>query len=107
MSAREKYFIELYADMKDIVLLNTIHNRKQVRETIVDIQRVENLSEQENKFHVVLDAKKNIIRYQGKKDDKKVDISVSLNNNTKETAMFKIMKKLEVIYTSSNIIVEF
>jgi hypothetical protein len=107
LSAREKYFIELYADMKDIVLLNTIHNRKQVRETVVDIQRIENLNESDNKFHVVIDAKKNIIRYQGKKDDKKVDISVSLNNNTKETAMFKIMKKLEVIYTTSNIIVEF
>jgi hypothetical protein len=107
LSAREKYFIELYADMKDIELLNTIHNRKKVRETVVDIQRIESLNESDNKFHVVIDAKKNIIRYQGKKDDKKVDISVSLNNNTKETAMFKIMKKLEVIYTTSNIIVEF
>ena len=89
------------------VLLNTIHNRKKVRETEVDIQRIEKLSEQENKYHVVLDAKKNIIRYRGKNNNKDVDISVSLNNNTKETAMFKIMKKLEVIYTTSNIIVEF
>ena len=107
LSAREKYFIELYADMKDVELLNTIHNRKKVRETVVDIQRLENLNEQDNKYHVVLDAKKNIIRYQGKKDDKKVDISVSLNSNTKETAVFKMIKKLEVIFTTSNIIVEF
>ena len=112
--ARETYIIEKflednYLDLynKVIELLNTVLNRKKVRETVIDQTRVDKITEEQNIYNIVENSKKNCLRYQAKINDKKIDISVSLNNTTKELAMIKMMKKIDALHVNNQFVLEF
>ena len=51
---------------------------------------------------------KNLLRHQGfSKENKKIDVSVSLNKNSIEEALQKLAVKLEIIYGTDDFIINF
>ena len=56
---------------------------------------------------VKINVSKNILRFQGFKANKKIDISVYLNKNTIDEALEKMAIKLEKIYETDDFILNF
>ena len=78
-----------------------MHNRKKVRETKIIQERLDQIRDEECVYNIVVNTQKNCLRYTGKINDKKIDISVSLNKDTREVAMEKMMNKIEALKQSA------
>jgi len=106
--AEELKILDEYIASGEFRVLNTIGNRKKaVINSEVNIERLEKINLEEiSEYHYVENVKTNIIRLQAVINSKKVDIRVSLNNETKEEAVAVIQLKLEAMIvppTNTNI----
>ena len=97
---RERETIEKYAANKDLILLNTCHNRKKViKETVINQERLDQIDDDKNIYDNIVEVKnKNILRFKTTIDKKQIDISVSYNKISKEEAIKKMKEKIKVHY---------
>ena len=107
LTAEEKIITEKYIDENKLTVLNTIYNRKKpIKQTEINIERLNNINKEQNIYNIIENKSKNCLRFQATINKKRVDISVSLNKNTVEKAREILTEKINKLY-NMDFIVEF
>ena len=98
----EMRILQGYIENGDFNILNTIGNRKKkgVKDTEIIQSRLDSINIIKSQYEIIENVKKNILRIQTIIDDKKIDISVSLNKKSKEAATALITEKMNTIIDS-------